>query len=286
MKSKILTMTAERSNIRAIVFLAFLSLTIALNPGTVSAITFTITSNIDWSAISGGPPGASDIVTVKNGATLTINVSDAVCGELNLGSGNPSGGDGTVSFNSGSLLTIITSTATVFIGKASGGGHAGFLDMTNGGKLICNTLTYIDGVFTPGAGTIEFQSTAATNLPAAFATYHNLVMNGTGSLKQGVNTSLTGDLDIHTGTFDTDASNNYNLDVTGNIRIDAPASFNANNSVITLQADLTNIGIFNKGNSTLTFDGAGAQQISGSSLNLYEFILNKSSGLLTLDINV
>ena len=85
-----------------------------------NAATFNITSNTNWSAISGGPPGTADIVTVKNGATLTIDVSSAVCGELNLGSGNPSGGDGTVSFNSGSILTIITSTATVFIGKATG----------------------------------------------------------------------------------------------------------------------------------------------------------------------
>ncbi|MCH8904757.1 MAG: T9SS type A sorting domain-containing protein [Bacteroidetes bacterium] len=251
-----------------------------------NAATFIITSNTNWSAISGGPPGATDVVTVKNGATLTIDISTAECGELNLGSGNPSGGDGTVSFNSGSILTIITSTATVFIGKATGGGFSGYIDMTAGGKLICRAMTHVAGTFTSGSGTVELQSTATITLPSAFTTYNNLTMNNTGTLQLGVNTVLTGNLDILDGTFDTDGASSYSLDISGNLNIVSPASFNANNSVMTLKSNLTNTGTFNNGSSTLTFDGTGAQIINGNNIKLYEFIVNKSSGLLTLDVNV
>ncbi|MCH8904756.1 MAG: T9SS type A sorting domain-containing protein, partial [Bacteroidetes bacterium] len=137
-----------------------------------------------------------------------------------------------------------------------------------------------------GSGTVELKSTATITLPSAFTTYNNLIMNNTGTLKLGVNTVLTGNLDILDGTFDTDGASSYSLDISGNFSIEASTSFNANNSVITLEGNFTHDGTFNKGNSTLTFDGAGVQIISGSNVNLYEIIVNKSSGLLTIDVDV
>jgi hypothetical protein len=50
----------------------------------------TINSSENWSQITGGTgggvPTASDTVTVANGATLTVNVSTAVCSSIQLGS--------------------------------------------------------------------------------------------------------------------------------------------------------------------------------------------------------
>ena len=252
----------------------------------VQSATFIITSNTNWSGISGGPPSSNAHVTVKNGATLTIDVSNAICAKLYLGGNNPTGGDGTIAFNSGSVLTVTTGAATVQVGTFAGIGYFGYIDMTNGGKLICNLLGHAFGTFTPGSGTLEFQGTTTVVLKSVFPTYNNLINNNTGTLKLGVNTVLTGDLNILQGTFDTDISNSYGLDIAGNINIAASASLNANNSVLTLKGDFINNGIFSKGNSTLTFDGTGAQKITGSTIDLYEFILNKSSGILTLDIDV
>ena len=67
--------------------------------------TITITSSKNWSAIS-PLPTSSDAIVVKNDATLTVDVSNALCASLQLGSGSPSSGAGTLSFNNASQLTV------------------------------------------------------------------------------------------------------------------------------------------------------------------------------------
>ena len=51
--------------------------------------TVTITANTNWSAITtgtgGGQPTSADAVIVKNGATLTVDVSTGVCASIQLG---------------------------------------------------------------------------------------------------------------------------------------------------------------------------------------------------------
>ena len=58
-----------------------------------------ITTNTLWSAITtgsgpGGRPNASDAITVRNGATLTVDVPNAVCGSLQLGLSGGAGNGG------------------------------------------------------------------------------------------------------------------------------------------------------------------------------------------------
>ncbi|MCH8904758.1 MAG: T9SS type A sorting domain-containing protein [Bacteroidetes bacterium] len=140
-----------------------------------SAITFNITTDTDWSAISNGPPTSMDIVTVKNGATLTVDVSNAVCLKLNVGAGNPSAGDGTIAFNAGSQLTVNT-TGAVILGLETTNGT---IDMSAGGQLLCANIKLSKGTGTliPGIGTIAFTPNGTIFLASSFNTLNDVIID-------------------------------------------------------------------------------------------------------------
>src|SRR5512132_1391956 len=77
------------------------------------AATITITANTNWSAIktgtgTAGQPGTGDTIIVKNGATLTVNVTNGQVGAITLGGGTPNGGQGTLAFSAAtSQLTVV-----------------------------------------------------------------------------------------------------------------------------------------------------------------------------------
>ncbi|MBA2498880.1 MAG: hypothetical protein H0V30_04060 [Chitinophagaceae bacterium] len=129
------------------------------------------------------------------------------------------------------------------VSNVSAGTVASTLNMTNGGTLIIRgTWASTNLTFTSGAGTIELQSTIT--LPAAYATYNNLIVNGSGiTVREGVITTVNGNLAITTGTLST---NNFNLSVKGNWT----------NNVSTTA--------FTAGTATVTFNGTTAQTIGGT----------------------
>jgi len=143
------------------------------------AATFTITANTNWSTMPGGLPTSLDTVTVKNGATLTVDVTNAVCDTLELGiSGGKDNGNGTLTFLDGtSMLSVATS---VVIGN---GARIGSIDMTGGGILqLGGTVTITNaGTWTPGIGTVDYNGTAQTVDTTFFTTYNNLTLAGNGA---------------------------------------------------------------------------------------------------------
>jgi len=220
-----------------------------------------ITTNTNWSAITtgtgGGQPTSADDVTVKNGATLTVDVSNGTCKSLTLGSSTAPAGNGTISFNSGSQ---VTDAGTVALGGSTG--QTATIDMTNGGTLITDGFTVTGGAgtvtLTPGSGTIQL-GTANTTLPAAFTTYNHLTITGS-TIKLGVATTLNGNLTISGGTFD---CNNFDLTVKGNW---------TNNSA----AGTT----FSAHSNTVTLSGSAAQTIGGSSVTTFNNLtINNASGV-------
>jgi hypothetical protein len=79
----------------------------------VQAATYTVSSNQNWSAFTTTPTSA-DTVIVRNQATLTIDVSNAVVGTLQLGSNQNPNSHGTLAFNSNSGLTVVNN---IIIGR-------------------------------------------------------------------------------------------------------------------------------------------------------------------------
>ncbi len=112
------------------VFAATLLLWLPSNADICSAGTFYVEKDELWNVIADKADG-SDIV-VKNGATLTIDVKNAICNSLKLGDANePNKGSGILSFKRKSALNV---KGLVIIGDNS---IQGTVDMSSGGKLIC-----------------------------------------------------------------------------------------------------------------------------------------------------
>lgn len=223
--------------------LRLLLVMLALGSGAAHAVAITITANTNWSAIAPAP-AAGDTITVKNGATLTVDVAAGVCASMQLGvAGGAGNGNGTLLFNAGSQATV---SGTVTLGS---GVRTGSINMTNGGTLILGQLTVTTlGTWTPGTGTVNYTLAANTILPAAIATYNNLTITGGASTATlGAATTVNGNLLISSGTLDVSASN-FALDVKGNF---------------------TNNAAFTQRTGTVTMSGTAAQAIAGSATTTF-----------------
>ena len=121
--------------------LAFASQAVAANRFSVATGNWNATST--WAATSGGASGASvpvagDVVTIEGGDVVTVNISNAACASVQLGSLTGGGGAGTLVFSSGSQLTV---SGAFVLGANGSTSRFGTLTMTSGGTLICASLS-------------------------------------------------------------------------------------------------------------------------------------------------
>ncbi|MBI2271921.1 MAG: T9SS type A sorting domain-containing protein [Bacteroidetes bacterium] len=247
------------------------------------AATLAITANTNWSAITGGGgpggiPNSTDVVNVKNGATLTVDIANAICSYMEVGKTGSSAGNGTLVFNAGSQLTLSGNTG-LFTGTSS---YTGTIDMTAGGTFLLPKWggTTATTVFIPGSGTLKWENADPSSFTflQAITSFNNLVINSSGyTATLGANITITGTLNVIAGTLNTSGSN-YSLTVNGNTTI--AGTFTANASAIAFGGDFSNSGTFTYGTSTVTFNGGSAQQLLGSSnTSFYNMTLNNASGL-------
>ena len=160
-------------------------------------------SDATWSGM--GIPAAGDIVQIRGGFTVTVNIPNAACSSIKIGgdfannntgtlgfatTGNPSltvtgnvqvGGDGnvvrkgTVIFQSGSTLTA----GSVTIGGVGASPAPGVITMQFGGTMRTANLILGAGTATwaPGLGTVEL--TATNTIPGTiYTSFNNLIING------------------------------------------------------------------------------------------------------------
>jgi hypothetical protein len=66
--------------------------------------------------------------------------------------------------------------------------------------------------FTTSANTIQYRGDYSATIPSYFTTFHNLTISGTGTKTLSVNTTLNGNLNVATSTFE---MSTYNLNVNG-----------------------------------------------------------------------
>ncbi len=226
-----------------------------------SAATITLTAaNTNWSSITGGSgpnglPSNSDTIIVKNGRTLTVNVSNAVASSIQLGSNTaPNAGTGTLAFNAGSALEV---SGAVTLGS---GTRSGTVRMTNGGTLTLRQFSYVNGTFTPGSGTVVMTATNTLPNNGTFSTFNNLTINGAGTTTSlGRDTTISGTLTLTSGTLAVGANR---LTLNGPAIAGTPANMSTTSS------------------SSLTFGGSSTGvSLPSSVTQLSGLTINNSNGI-------
>ncbi len=284
----------------------FILASLAVATGMSATRTCTVSGN--WSEPSiwsgGAVPTFLDDVTIRNGATVTVDI-DAACGGLTLG--------GTGSADGGILVIpstyhILDVNGVVVIGTST---NAGVLSMVNGGLIVRGGMYINLGGLLATGGFVQYASTIG--IYAASATY-NVLSITTGSVSStgpivvnsdfSISTAATfnaGSDSIHlkgnwacTGTFNagtgkvildgsspatvSSSSPFYHLTiggtgtktaqsaltVSGDLSINAGATFDGGNFTHTIGRDWSNLGSFLPGLSTVKLNSIGVQRIDGT----------------------
>ncbi|WP_338848468.1 DUF6701 domain-containing protein [Massilia sp. W12] len=164
--------------------------------GQAGAVAISITANTSWNAINSGSgpsgrPSAADTITVSNNATLTVNSTAAVSGNITLGGASP----GTLAFSNSSARLTISGSLTLGAGSVAGNLNLG------AGSLTLQQFIYVNGSFTPGSGSVTM--TANNSLPnsSQFASFFNFTQNG-GVTTMTRDVSIGGVLTLTNGSID------------------------------------------------------------------------------------
>lgn len=187
-----------------ILLLALFTVLIVLFSASIgNAATRTATSSGNWNNTStwGGAsvPTATDDVIIRNNATVTVNISNAVCASLSIGDGWFS--PGTLSFSNPSSKLKVGD----FVKLGGTWLSAGSINMTNGGTLQIGGVFSIPdlGTFTPGTGTIEYNGAGnqsiLSNSDLGNKTYYNLITSTGGSKTLYATTTVSGTLGLTGG---------------------------------------------------------------------------------------
>ncbi len=256
--------------------------------GEVATKTFTGTGNFsDAARWTGGiVPVAGDNLIIDGDCTVDNNVGtdNIVYGTLIIGTATAR-----------TLNWATSGTNRLNVTNISAGAGASLLDMTNGGTLIIRgTWTSTNLAFSPGTGTIDTRSTMT--LPAAYATYNNLTINGSlTTVTAGVGTSVTnfsmlsGSVDLNTLTLTVTGTANYTsgtinngtVTSTGATTTFAGTSFgamvNASSDNLVLNGSIFNSAVLLTKNGTTTITSNG-----GNTFNSTVTISNSSSANFTL----
>jgi hypothetical protein len=224
--------------------------------------TYTCITNGNWdedATWSGaGIPSAGDTVIIEAGKTVTVNIPNAACNVLNIGSGGLSSGNGTLIFASDSQLIV---GGAMTIGSSF---NTGTVDMSDGGTFICDSWILGSagaGNFIPGTGTVKFTNSFTLPNDGNFVSFNNLeILSGTTGL--GIATTVYGDLTM-SGT----------------------GILNSNNLDLTLHGSWTQSGTasFTEGSGTVTLNGINDQYFNHTSAETFaHLVVNKLSGKFIL----
>jgi len=281
-KSAELQINSSSFNFQSVMFTRlFVGLTLlflCFLPATVQAQTktFTGTGNFsDASKWTGGTLPTAGQNLVIDGTCIVDN---------NGGTDNVAFGTLTIGTATGRTLSWASGgTNRLNVSNVSAGAGASTLNMTNGGTLIIRgTWVSTNLSFTPGAGTIELKSTIT--LPAAYTTYNNLTVNGSGKVvTMGIGTTINNNLTLTAGVFSAGA---FSLAVTGTTSIAGTMSITSATGAksfgdllissggvftntttvvpVTIAGNFQNDGTFDQGTGRVTFTGATSNTISGT----------------------
>ncbi len=311
-KNKIKNINRELK-MKQITFFFMVILTVMMISGKSFGNSYSITSNTNWSAINGGKlPTSGDDVIIQNGATVTVDINNAACSNLTIGSK----GNGTLVFNDGSILSV---SGNLTLGDNN---NTGSFIMTNGGTLMVKGNFTVNNIgnWTPGNGTIVYNGSSQTVYSNK---YNNLTISGNDKLSIKSSVTVNGIFSIEgtasvsgAPTYGNSATLQYNTSSPRTVGSEWPSTFNkpvgiiiANTGAITLNENKTlygsaqltinsgatlncgnysldlngnfiNNGTLNSPTGTVIFSGTSAQTIGGTSTTtFYKLTINNSNGV-------
>ena len=172
--------------------------------------TASVNGNWNNTATWGGSsvPTSTDAVIIRNGVTLTVNVTNAACASMQINSGGNSTAFLAFASSGSPKLTV---TGNVIVGQSGNANREGTITFTSGSTLECGSLSlgsiagqisalnmaaggllkvngaltaFSGSTFTPGTGTVELTATN-TLPPSIFTSFNNLIISG-GTTTTGV----------------------------------------------------------------------------------------------------
>ncbi|HET6228387.1 MAG TPA: hypothetical protein VFF27_19050, partial [Bacteroidia bacterium] len=241
--------------LKSIFFVPFSFFILKINAATYTAVA---SGNWDadatWSGV--GIPGAGDDVVIEDGKTITVNIANAACNSMNIGTGGLLTAACTLTFSSSSSqLTTGVITFGTLLSTCT-------LDMTNGGIITSSSWSVTSASFNYGTGTVKFTGSFTLPNNASFNTFYNLqILSGTCKLSRA--TTILADVTMSgTGILDANAQT---VAVGGNWTQTGTASFT-------------------EGTQTVTFNGSADQYINHTSTEtFYGLTINKPSGTFYLN---
>lgn len=232
-----------------------------------------ITTNTLWSSLTPQPTSSTNIF-VENGATLTVDVANAVANSLTIASYSKSTGYLTYSGSGNSL--VVTNAVTVGLST----NYPGSLTVTSGNSLTCGSIVRKNGgsfnlangnLTLTGAFTLPIEITAVNNLTlnstADLAVGHAITINGSILSKPGSKLSVTMPLTV-TGNLTEEAASGASIPsittgsgvtISGNLSIGAGATYSAGNGNTSISGNLS-IGA----GSTLSLIAKGTVNVGGA----------------------
>ncbi|MDQ0639298.1 hypothetical protein QF042_002863 [Pedobacter sp. W3I1] len=234
----------------------------------VKNINFGSAQAVTLSMASGGSLTSGDIY-----GTWSSNVTHAInAGNQSLTvNGNLSLSDGT----SGHAINLNIGTGTVTLGGSlTQSGSANVTFSGAGNLVIAVNHNYVNGSFSPGAGTVTYSG--ITNQVIGAVSYNNLNINKSAAAAEIANTlSIGGNLSVTAGELDILATTT----VVGNVTISSGAILH-NSSILYIGGNWANSGTYNDAGTKTVFNGGGTQNITASTFNNLE--INKPVGTIAV----
>ena len=238
-----------------------------------------IASGIDVTTVSGNGLAVPTGITYTPGDSNDVTVTAADCkvdGTLNIGAATfalaTSGTldiDGTMNLDHAS--SVIDAAGMIDLD--------GVLDATGvaANIFVAGNWDSTNGTFTAGSGTVTFDGTTTQTI-AGTNTWNNLYISnsyGTPSDTYDVDAAavqtVAGTLTVNDGQYSAYAGDDY-----VNVVISSGGTLKPDNGTITVSGNWTNSGTFTSGSGTVTFDGAGESELTGT-LSFENMTINKSS---------
>jgi hypothetical protein len=179
----------------------------------------------------------------------------------------------TLNIDGNTTVHAFTLTAGILNAGAGSCGQAGSFTLT----LDTGNWTNNGGTFNAGSGTVAFSGTGAQSITGSNqTTFNNLTINSTNTVTPAVNTSVTGDLNVTSGTFDLQGFTASRTTSGGTLTVSNGATLKIGGSN-TLP---TNYGTYTLGTtSTVEYEGAGTQTIAAVN---YGNLTSSNTGARTL----
>jgi len=244
-------------------------------PNKVSATTITVSTSVSWSTITTGSgisgiPGSSDNIIINSGATLTVDLSNAVCASIVVGDAT-SATNGKLTFAAtGSPALIVSGTITV-----APSGVTGTVTMVSGATLTAAGMGYGGGTATENlnAGNVIYTGTFTVPL-AVSNTYNNLtIASGTMSIVPSL--VINGTLTINSGAALNPLSSAITVSggsLVGNGTI--YVTHTGSNNDLTSQYP----GTLTLTNLTINYNGTSAQNLN-TAISPLGFLISNTSGV-------